>query len=529
MEGEKSSEIVTEEVSPKPTKEETLEVEGEGEGEGEGGDKKLSKRQLRKLRRAEMGKEKRVKNQKQREQLEKEAEEKKRADAAKIVFEKDPSLDALPTVRIFQANDFIGKGVHLSGWVHRLRVQGKLIFLVLRDGTGFIQVVLAGDHARCMDAIDLHRESTVEVFGTVLKDERAEGGFEIRPEYWRVIGKSDGEIENVLTSDSSPDILLDMRHIVIRGTNASALLKLRSALTHCLREHFFDRKYVEVTTPTLVQTMCEGGSTLFPLKYYDDMAYLTQSSQLYLETAMCGVGNVFCIMPSYRAEKSKTRRHLSEYTHCEAELPFITFEDLLSAVEDLVVDTIDRIRAKAPELLKELDSPLQHCGLKRPFKRMTYKDAIAYVREHKIYKDDETQEMFEYGDDIPEAPERKMVDMIGEPVLMIRFPRTMKAFYMQPCADDPTETESVDLLIPTVGEVVGGSMRMHDLEELLAAYRREGIDPTPYYWYTDVRKFGTCPHGGYGLGLERLLMWVGNQQHIRDCCLYPRYMGRCKP
>lgn len=455
-----------------------------------------------------------------------EIEARKKADAASVVVQDDLSI-ASRRIRLMDASQHVGERVQLFGWVHRLRSQGKLIFVILRDGTGYAQVVLTGDLARCLDAVNLHLEASIEVKGVLKTDSRAEGGFEIAADFFRTVGATNGEFETVLAPDSSPFVLQDQRHLVVRGTNTSNFLRLRCIATQAFREHFFSKQYVEVTPPTLVQTMCEGGSTLFKLSYYGEPAYMTQSSQLYLETCIPSLGNVFCIMPSYRAEKSSTRRHLSEYTHVEAELPFITYEDLLQTVEDLVCDVVARVRARAPELLAALNPSLPE--LKRPFKRLTYEDAVKFCREHLIYKDEEKKEFFEFGDDIPEAPERKMVDMIGEPVLMCKFPAEMKSFYMQKCADDRRLTESVDLLMPGIGEIIGGSMRMWDYKELMEAYAREGIDPSPYYWYTDQRKYGTCPHGGYGLGLERFMMWLANIDHVRDTCLYPRYMGRCRP
>lgn len=421
-----------------------------------------------------------------------------------------------------------GSRVKVSGWVHRIRWEGaKLLFLELRDGTGFLQAVLTGTQCQTTDAINLHRESAVTLWGTLSADARAKGGLELRTDYWELVGRSPAEIEEVLSHDSGPDILLRHRHLVVRGTRASSILRMRSIITQCFREHLFDRGYVELTPPTLVNTMCEGGSTLFHLDYFGEPAYLTQSSQMYLETGIPAVGDCFCLLPSYRAEKSSTRRHLAEFHHLEAECPFITFEDLLDRVEDLVVDVVDRVIARGGALLASVNPGLAR--MRRPFKRMTYRDALTYCREHLIYKDEESATHFEFGDDIPEGPERKMTDQIGEPILLHRFPAALKSFYMQKCDDDRAVTESVDLLVPGVGEVVGGSMRMWKEEELAAAYAREGMDPAPYYWYTDQRKYGTCPHGGYGLGLERFVCFVLGIHHIRDACLYPRYRGRIEP
>ncbi|KAI0049674.1 asparaginyl-tRNA synthetase [Auriscalpium vulgare] len=484
---------------------------------------------------------------------ERERKEKLLEQSKSIKLEEDASLPKANKAKIGNLAPFRSQRVRVFGWVHRLRSQKDIIFIVLRDGTGYLQAVLSGLTAQTYDALTLTLESTVELVGTLQatpEGKTAPGGHELSVDYWRIVGAAPGgddAFTNRLNEKSDPSILADLRHLVLRGENASSVLRLRSLMLSSFRESLGAHHLLEVTPPCLVQTQVEGGSTLFKLDYYGQPAYLTQSSQLYLETVLPSLGDVFCVQESFRAENSHTRRHLSEYTHLEAELAFIDFDGLMSHIESIICETVDRLLQdeKSAALIKQLNPTFE--PPQRPFMRLSYVDAIKWLNEHGIQHEAEDAEgntikdeagnakMVDHvvGDDIAEAAERQMTDIINTPIFLYGFPAELKSFYMKKMAGAEQGghvfTESCDLLMPGVGEIVGGSMRISDMAELMAGYKREGIDPAPYYWFTDQRKYGTCEHGGYGLGVERFLAWLAKRYTVRECSLYPRWPSRATP
>lgn len=427
-------------------------------------------------------------------------------EAKKVVIEEDKSLPQPVKIKLDQVDPAVvklkknddkeskGTRVRVHGRVHRERKQKDVLFVTLRDGYGFLQCVIAGDLAKTYDALTLTRETTMEILGEMYEvppGAHAPDNRELHADYFFITrqGKAAGgedAITNKVQAKGDAQTLLDLRHLTLRGEKASAVMFVRNAVEYAFLEAYREMKMRKVSPPALVQTQVEGGATLFKFQYYDETAYLTQTSQLYLETCLPSMGDVYCIEKSFRAEKSLTRRHLSEYTHIEGELDFITFEDLLVHLEVLMVRVLE-ITLSDPvikKLVEEMNPEFQMPS--RPFKRMRYADAITWLNEHNIPNEEGQPHAF--GDDIAEAAERRMTDIINKPILLTHFPVELKAFYMQKDQDDPRVTESVDVLMPGVGEIVGGSMRMDDYDELMAAYKREGIDPTPYYWYTDQRR-----------------------------------------
>ena len=412
--------------------------------------------------------------------------------------EKDPKIVKLRSGDSKKEVDYTdgrGSRVQVTGRIHRLRAQKDVIFMTIQDGYGYLQCVLTGDPAKTYDALTLTLETSIDLYGEMWEvppGQHAPDDRELHVDYFRVIGKAAGDKEAITTrvaADADPQTLLDNRHLVLRGEVSSSVMKVRAAVLRAFRQTYEEitPTCLEVTPPCMVQTQVEGGATLFSFDYYGQQAYLTQSSQLYLETCMPSLGNVFCVAPSFRAEKSLTRRHLSEYTHIEAELDFITFDDLLTHLELVMSRVVEIVLANphSAKLIRELNPDFK--PPERPFRRMKYADAIQWLVEHDIKNED--GEPHKFGDDIAEAAERRMTDIINRPIFLTHFPTEIKAFYMKRDPEDRRVTESVDCLMPGVGEIVGGSMRMDDYDELMEAYKREGIDPAPYYWYTDQRKY----------------------------------------
>ncbi|KAF2134661.1 cytoplasmic asparaginyl-tRNA synthetase-like protein [Dothidotthia symphoricarpi CBS 119687] len=466
-------------------------------------------------------------------------------EAKQIVLEEDTSLDKAIKIKLDDTDSkkiTLGDGketkgtrVRVFGRVHRERRQKEVMFITLKDGYGYMQVLLTGKLAKTYDALTLTRETSMEILGElrqVPEGAHAPNNRELHADFykihdgWKAAGGDDA-ITNRVSKDTEHATLLDLRHLTLRGETASKVMIVRDAVEFAFNQVYKEQRLRKVSPPALVQTQVEGGSTLFKFGYYNEEAYLTQSSQLYLETCLPSMGDVYCIEKSFRAEKSLTRRHLAEYTHVEAELDYINFDDLLNHLEEVMCRVLEvtmsdpAIKQYITDLNPEFKMP------ERPFMRMKYQDAIDWLVEHNIPNED--GETHKFGDDIAEAAERNMTDIINRPIFLTHFPTAIKAFYMLKDKDDPRVTESVDCLMPGVGEIVGGSMRMDNHDELMAAFAREQIDPAAYYWYTDQRKYGSSPHGGYGLGLERFLAWLCKQHTVRDCCLYPRYFGRCKP
>ncbi|KAK4090241.1 hypothetical protein Purlil1_5412 [Purpureocillium lilacinum] len=424
--------------------------------------------------------------------------------AKKIVLKEDPSLPKAVKITIDNKNVELGDGadkkgarVKVSGRIHRLRPQKQATFITLIDGGGHLQCVLqAGDLTKTYDALTFAQGTSITLYGEMRKvpeGQQAPDNRELHVDFYEVIGTSPSDEDAITNKVSSAQNqwdaqMLDNRHLVLRGDHAASVMKLRAGVEWAFVNAYHEMKVTKVSPPALVQTQVEGGATLFKVPYYDEEAFLTQSSQLYLETAIPSLGSVYCIEKSFRAEKSLTRRHLSEYTHVEAELDYIDFTDLLEHLEEIICRVIDKVLedAEMAAILKELNPGFTRPS--RPFMRMKYADAIDWLNKQEPPIPNEDGNPHVFGDDIAEAAERKMTDAINRPIFLTHFPVEIKAFYMKKDPSDLRVTESVDCLMPGVGEIVGGSMRMEGYDELLAAYDKQGIPAKDYYWYTDQRK-----------------------------------------
>jgi asparaginyl-tRNA synthetase len=424
--------------------------------------------------------------------------------AKKVLLEQDTSLpqairiklDDTDTEKLSLGNGKDAKGtrVRVFGRVHRERRQKEVMFVTLRDGYGHMQVVITGKLAKTYDALTLTRETSMEILGELREvpiGAHAPNDRELHADYykiypdWKAAGGDDA-ITNRIAKDTEHVTLLDLRHLKIRGEIASKVMVVRDAVEFSFNQVYRELRLRKVSPPALVQTQVEGGATLFKFGFYSEEAYLTQSSQLYLETCLPSMGNGYCIEKSFRAEKSLTRRHLAEYTQIEAELDYIDFDELLTHLEEVMCRVL-HVTISDPVIKQHiLDLNPEFQLPERPFMRMKYQDAIDWLVKHDIANED--GEPYKFGDDIAEAAERRMTDMINKPIFLTHLPAAIKSFYMLKDKFDLRLTESVDCLMPGVGEIVGGSMRMDNYDELMAAFARDQIDPAAYHWYSDQRR-----------------------------------------
>lgn len=432
----------------------------------------------------------------------------------------------MPVVTIEDLSQHVGATVELRGWVHHRTSKGKLHFVILRDGTGFVQCVLkknaVGDEL--FEEIGrASQESSLILQGEVRADDRAPGGFEIFVVGGEVL-QSASEYP-ITPKEHGADFLLSRRHLWLRSKRQWAIIRIRSAIEFALRRFFDERGFLCVDSPIFTPSACEGTSTLFEVDYFgDEKAYLTQSGQLYAEATAMAFGKVYTFGPTFRAEKSKTRRHLTEFWMLEPEMAYATLEDVIQLSEDMVVAVVKEVLERRRTELEVLDrdiSKLEACT--GGFPRITYDDASKILLEH---PDSE----FVEGDDFGAPDETILAAMHDQPLVITHYPKDVKAFYMKEAPDDPSRVLAMDVIGPEgAGELIGGSQREENLDVLLEAIAKHELPMEEFEWYLDLRRFGSVPHAGFGLGLERLVRWITGIEHIREASPFPRMMTRIRP
>ena len=422
--------------------------------------------------------------------------------------------------------DHTDQTVTLRGWVYNRTSKGKLHFVMLRDGTGYVQCVLFKKDVpeELFEAVSrAGQESSIELEGLVKADERAPGGYEIKVTGGRVLQVV--EEYPITPKEHGPDFLLSRRHLWLRSRRQWGVLRIRDAVITSIRNFFDERGFVCIDSPVFTPAACEGTSTLFEVDYFeDDKAYLTQSGQLYAEASAMGFGKVYCFGPTFRAEKSKTRRHLTEFWMLEPEVAFADLQDIMQLAEDLIVRIVqDVLRRRQPELeaLERDVSVLEK--IQGGFPRMTYEEASQILLDH-------PKSEFVAGDDFGAPDETILSGLNDQPLMITHYPKAIKAFYMKEDADDPSKVACVDMIAPEgVGEIIGGSQREEDLDTLLASIAAHELPAEEFEWYLDLRRFGSVPHSGFGLGLERVVGWIAGIEHVREAAPFPRMMSRIRP
>ncbi|HEY0144103.1 MAG TPA: asparagine--tRNA ligase [Thermoanaerobaculia bacterium] len=428
------------------------------------------------------------------------------------------------TLRIKDLAKHVGETVSVNGWLYNKRTSGKLQFPIVRDGSGFVQCVVSKkevDEQSWNDSDAATQESTVLVTGNVVAEPRAPGGVELHVKEFRLRGLADAY--PISLKEHGTDFLMNHRHLWLRSMKQHHVIQIRNEVEKSIRDFFYDRDFILIDSPILTANAAEGTSTLFETDYFGDKAYLSQSGQLYLEPAAAAFGKVYCFGPTFRAEKSKTRRHLTEFWMVEPEVAFLEFDGLQELAEEFVEYIVGRVMERCPESLKELERDTTELEkVRRPFPRITYRDAIELLKEKGMPAN--------FGDDIGGDEETVIANSFDRPVIITRYPAAIKAFYMQPDPEDPTVALAMDMIAPQgYGEIIGGSQRIDDHDLLLQRIQEHNLPVDKFQWYLDVRKYGTFPHSGFGMGIERCVAWISGVPHLRETIPYPRTINRIYP
>ncbi len=430
-------------------------------------------------------------------------------------------------VQVRELAEHVGDEVSVLGWVHNLRSSGKVAFLIVRDGTGLVQGVMsAGDvspevWAR-LEGLDY--EASVKVSGSVREDERAPGGYELSLTELEVVGPSAEEYP-IQLKEHGVDFLLEHRHLWLRTPRQVAIMRVRDEVVKAIRDFLYEQGFVNVDTPILTGSIGESAGTLFETEYFDlGTAYLAQTGQLYNEATAAALGRVYCFGPTFRAEKSKTRRHLTEFWMLEPEIAWCDSECNMRIQEGLICAIVERAVERCRDLLEnQLERDLSKLeSVRSPFPRLSYSEAIEKVQS--------LGSSIQWGDDLGAEDETLVAQEYDRPAFVYNYPKKAKAFYMKENPDDTRTVLCDDLIAPEgYGEIIGGSQREDDYDRLLARIREEGLPEEAYGWYLDLRRYGTYPHSGFGLGLERTVAWICGVPHIRECIAFPRTLNRLYP
>jgi asparaginyl-tRNA synthetase len=429
-----------------------------------------------------------------------------------------------PVTSIRELSRHIGQEVELRGWIDNKRSSGKIAFLQVRVAGGVVQAVAGRNDVSEEDWAEIERatqESTVRITGIVKEDKRSPIGVEIQAKGIEVLHLT--QDYPITPKEHGTAFLMENRHLWLRSSRQRSALRVRSEVEQAIRDFFYERDFTLIDSPILTPAACEGTSTLFETDYFGDKAYLSQSGQLYLEPAAAALGKVYCFGPTFRAEKSKTRRHLMEFWMVEPEVAFLEFEGLCALSEEFLVYLVGRVLERCRQELKILErdtSKLEQ--VLPPFPRITYTEAVKILNEQ--------GNPIQWGDDFGADEETIVASRFDRPVMVTRFPAAFKAFYMQPDPENPEVVLGLDIIAPEgYGEIVGGSQRIHDHDLLLSRIQQHNLPVEAFQWYLDVRKYGAFPHSGFGMGLERFVAWMTGVTHLRETIPYPRLLYKIYP